>query len=65
MTDALSGAVDMLARLEDGTFVNMALVANGYAKISTYPPDVAFARDFQAAQALARQENRGLWGGCR
>jgi micrococcal nuclease len=51
--------------LEDGTFVNMALITNGYAKISTYPPDVAFARDFQVAQGLARQEKRGLWGGCQ
>lgn len=51
--------------MEDGTFVNLALVANGYATVSTYPPDIAHAADFQAAAAAARAAGRGLWGKCR
>ena len=51
--------------MEDGTFVNLTLVAGGYAQVNTYPPDVAHAREYQAAQAEARQAGRGLWGSCQ
>jgi micrococcal nuclease len=51
--------------LEDGTLVNLALVAGGYAKVVTYPPDVAHAAKFQTAMAEARAAGRGLWGACR
>ena len=50
--------------MEDGTFVNLALVSNGYAQVNTYPPDVAHAHEFQAAQAEAKAARRGLWGAC-
>jgi micrococcal nuclease len=50
--------------LEDGTFVNHALVAGGYAYASTYPPDIAHAADFAAAMAAAREAHTGLWAGC-
>ena len=51
--------------LQDGTFVNLALVEGGYAKVVTYPPDVAHTAEFQAAMAGAREAGRGLWSSCR
>lgn len=50
--------------LEDGTFVNLELVRNGYASASTYPPDVKHAAEFSAAEREARGAKRGLWGVC-
>lgn len=50
--------------LEDGTFVNLALVEQGYAYALTYPPDIAHAAEFRDAQAAARESGRGLWGSC-
>ena len=49
---------------DDGTFVNLALVEDGYASVSTYPPNVAHEREFTAAAARARDEGRGLWSAC-
>jgi endonuclease YncB( thermonuclease family) len=51
--------------LEDGTFVNLALIAQGYAQAVTYPPDIAHAAEFRDAQAAARAAGLGLWGSCR
>lgn len=51
--------------LEDGTFVNLELVRQGYATLSTYPPDVAHAAEFQTAQHEAREAGLGLWSACR
>jgi micrococcal nuclease len=45
------------------TLVNLALVAEGYAQVSTYPPDVKYVDVLLAAQRAAREEQRGLWGG--
>ena len=47
--------------LEDGTFVNDVLVRDGYAYASTFPPDVAEASVFRAAEVEARTAKRGLW----
>ena len=47
--------------LEDSTFVNELLVKEGYAKASTYPPDVKHADLFVEAERYARQNNKGLW----
>jgi len=47
--------------LEDGTFVNAELVKEGYAKVSTYPPNVKYADLFTKLQKEARENNRGLW----
>jgi micrococcal nuclease len=49
---------------DDGTFVNLALVEDGYASVATYPPNVAHTSEFTAAAARARDEGRGLWGAC-
>ena len=45
------------------TFVNLALVAEGYAQVSTYPPDVKYVDALLAAQRTAREGQRGLWEG--
>jgi endonuclease YncB( thermonuclease family) len=49
---------------DDGTFVNLSLVADGYASVRTYPPNVAHEAEFTSAAAEARDEGRGLWGAC-
>lgn len=48
--------------LSDGTFVNEKLVRDGYARIMTIPPNVAFADLFLEAEREAREHDRGLWG---
>ena len=42
--------------------VNAALVRDGYAQVSTYPPDVAYQDTFLRLQQEAREARRGLWG---
>lgn len=46
------------------TMVNEELVRNGYAVVSTYPPDVAMVDTFLAAERAARADNIGLWPAC-
>lgn len=46
------------------TFVNAQLVREGYALVSTYPPDVAYSDYFLQLQQEARNEGRGLWTAC-
>lgn len=45
-------------------FVNDYLVRNGFARVSTYPPDIKYQNQFLEAEKDAREENRGLWLGC-
>lgn len=45
----------------DNLFVNEYLVNEGYARVSTYPPDVKYQETFQKAEQSARDGNRGLW----
>ncbi len=47
--------------LPDGTFVNAELVKQGYAQVSTYPPNVKYVDLFARLQREARENNRGLW----
>jgi micrococcal nuclease len=47
--------------LEDGTFWNALLVAEGYAQQLTIPPNVTYAGLFRRLAAEARQGDRGLW----
>ena len=44
------------------TLVNLALVVEGYAQVSTYPPDVTYVDVLLDAQRAARDARRGLWG---
>lgn len=41
--------------------INEELVRTGYAKASTYPPDVKYADRFVVAEREARDGKRGLW----
>lgn len=50
--------------LLDGTFVNAALVQQGYATAATFPPDVKFSDYFVGLEREARSAGRGLWGVC-
>ncbi len=42
--------------------VNEELVRAGYARASTYPPDVKYEDRFRALEAQARAGGAGLWG---
>ncbi len=48
--------------LQDGTFLNGKLVAEGYAVVMTVPPNVRHVDDFIRLQREAREQERGLWG---
>jgi micrococcal nuclease len=54
-----------LYRADDGLFVNLDLVAKGYAQPLTIPPNVTFADAFVDAARAAERSDAGLWGGCR
>lgn len=49
------------AYLADGTFVNAALIKQGYATVLTIPPNVQHAETFVKFQRQARKKGRGLW----
>jgi micrococcal nuclease len=51
-------------RADDGTFVNAALVRDGYARTLTVPPNVRYADRFAKLQTEAREHDRGLWKAC-
>ena len=42
--------------------LNARLVCDGFAQVSTYPPNVPYVEVFTSCQAEAREANRGLWG---
>lgn len=42
-------------------FINEYLVSEGYAKSSSYPPDVKYQDKLVEAQRKAQAENKGLW----
>lgn len=44
------------------TMINEVLVREGFAQVSTYPPDVKYQSRFIEAQRLAVAERKGLWG---
>lgn len=55
-----------LRRADGWLFVNAELLREGYAQITTYPPDVKYADTvFLRAERLARRHDRGLWGSRR
>jgi len=43
---------------------NETLVAEGYAVVTTYPPNVLYVDRFIAAQRRAREAGLGLWSAC-
>jgi micrococcal nuclease len=50
---------------DEGSFVNLYLVKNGFAYAATFPPDVNYTDLFLKAQKEAYQKNLGLWQKCQ
>jgi micrococcal nuclease len=50
--------------LDDGTLVNLVLVAEGYAAVLVIEPNHAHAAALRRAGAAARAAGVGLWGTC-
>jgi len=48
----------------DGRSLNGRLVAGGYARTLTIPPNDRYAARFADLSRRARREGRGLWGSC-
>lgn len=48
----------------DGALVNARLLAGGFARTLTIPPNDRFANRFSVLQMRARRAGRGLWGAC-
>jgi micrococcal nuclease len=63
-TDRYGRTLAYVYRERDRLFVNAAMVRDGYAAASTYPPDVAHADEFRALEREARESGRGLWRAC-
>ncbi len=63
--DRYSRLLAYVYRASDDLFVNLALVAEGYAAVATYPPNLAHVEALAAAARTAREQGRGLWGACR
>jgi micrococcal nuclease len=50
--------------LENGTLVNLELVAGGYAEVNTFPPDDKYEGEYISAQRQAIVLGLGMWGAC-
>jgi micrococcal nuclease len=53
-----------LFRASDGLFVNLAMVADGYADQLSIAPNTTFAGEISRLVAEARRAGRGMWGAC-
>lgn len=53
-----------LHRSSDGLFVNLELVAGGFAVPYPFPPNTTFERHFAEAARAAHSASLGLWGRC-
>jgi micrococcal nuclease len=62
--DAYDRLLGYVYRADDGLFVTLELVAQGYALLLTFPPNVAHVDEFVAAARAAEQADLGLWGAC-
>ncbi|MEM6297013.1 MAG: thermonuclease family protein, partial [Myxococcota bacterium] len=47
----------------DGTFVNEAMVRDGWARALRVPPNVRHAKHFESLAREARRARRGIWAG--
>ena len=52
------------AYLPDGTFINLSMVADGFATTLFIDPNRAHRQALSAAEADARQQGLGLWSAC-
>ena len=48
----------------DGELFDEQILADGYAVVATFPPNVKYVDRFVEAQRTAREDGRGLWGSC-
>lgn len=60
-TDRYGRTLAYVFRRSDGLFINLELVREGYARVYTFPPNVAHVDEFLAAERDARTHDRGLW----
>ncbi len=51
-------------RADDGLFVNLDLVAGGWADDYPFAPNITYERTFAVAASRARSRGLGLWGAC-
>lgn len=49
---------------EEKIMINKTLVLEGYARASTFPPDVKYQAVFLDAQIEAKNSQKGLWNNC-
>ena len=52
-------------RTSDGLFVNLAIVAEGFAQPLTIEPNSTFAGAFATAAGEAERADRGMWADCQ
>jgi len=57
--------VYVLNKDSEELFINKYLVEQGYAYVSTFPPDVKYSESFKNMQSKAKLENKGLWSKCK
>ena len=62
--DAYDRLLGYVVRSGDGLFVNLELVAAGYAAVLNYPPNDHYADVLARAEADAVAAGRGLWSAC-
>ena len=62
--DVYDRLLGYVVRSRDGLFVNLELVAAGYAAVLNYPPNDYYADVLARAQADAVAVGRGLWSAC-
>ena len=62
--DAYDRVLGYIVRSRDGLFVNLELVAAGYAAAFDYPPNDSYTPALARAEAEAVAAGRGLWGAC-
>jgi micrococcal nuclease len=53
-----------VTRVDDDTFVNLALLEEGFADVLVIEPNGAHAAAFAVAMGSARDAGRGMWGAC-
>ena len=62
--DVYDRLLGYVVRSGDGLFVNLELVAAGYAAVLSYPPNDHYFDVLDRAQTEAVVSGRGLWGAC-
>lgn len=62
--DVYDRLLGYVVRSGDGLFVNLELVATGFAAALNYPPNDHYAAAFDRAQSEAVASGRGLWSVC-